>query len=146
MKIFTIATIATLAFLMSAFVTLSAQNTAIGHVSAEIVEAVSVSSNTVVNHTIDSHSSSSQANLSLGNMSVRSGNSVSCNIVIKPATVSSEDGKSFKISPTTENRYFSEAFTTNGSRTLALRGNVDLSDKPAADEYKGSYTIVFAYN
>lgn len=146
MKFFTIATIVTLAFLMSAFVGLSAQNTAIGHVSAEIVEAVSVSSNTVVNHTIDSNSSLDQASLSLGNMSVRSGSSVSCNIVIKPATLSSEEGNSFKVNPTTDSPYISKASTTNGNRTLALRGNVDLSNTPAAGEYKGSYTVIFAYN
>lgn len=146
MKTFTIAIITTLALLMSALVTLSAQSTAIGHVSAEIVEAVSVSSNTVMNHTIDSHLSSDQANLSLGNMSVKSGSSVSCNIVIKPATVSSEDGKSLKVSATADNQYISRAFTTSGNRTLALRGNVDLSNNPTAGEYKGSYTVIFAYN
>lgn len=146
MKTFTIAIITTLAFLLSAIVTLSAQNTAIGHVSAEIVEAVSVSSNTVVNHTIDSNASLDQANLSLGNMSVKSGSSVSCNIVLKPATVSSEDGNSFKVNPTAESQYISKALTTTGNRTLALRGNVDLSNTPAAGEYKGSYTVIFAYN
>ncbi|MPN60634.1 hypothetical protein SDC9_208363 [bioreactor metagenome] len=146
MKIFTIAILTTLAFLMSAIVSLSAQSTVVGHVSAEIVEAISVSSNTIIDHTVNSHSLSYKANLSLGNMSIKSGSYVSCNIVIKPATASSENGESFKISPTTESQYISKAFTTNGNRTLALRGDVDLSDNPAAGAYKGSYSVIFAYN
>lgn len=146
MKTFTIAALVTLALVMSAIVSLSAQSTVIGHVSAEIVEAVSISSNSVISHTINSHSSSDQANLNLGNIIVKSGSSVSCNIVIKPATVSSENGNSFKVSPTTGSQNFSKAFTTNGNRTLALRGDVDLSDNPVAGEYKGSYSVVFAYN
>ncbi|MCK9627568.1 MAG: hypothetical protein M0R37_03135 [Bacteroidales bacterium] len=146
MKIFTISVMITLAFILSAMVSLSAQSTVVGHVSAEIVEAVSVSSNTIINHTINSRSSSDQANLSLGNMSIKSGSSVSCNIVIKPANVSSDNGNSFKVNPITENQYTYKAFSTNGNRTLALRGNVDLSDNPAAGEYKGSYSVIFAYN
>ncbi|AGY54757.1 hypothetical protein BRDCF_p2130 [Bacteroidales bacterium CF] len=145
MKILTIAAIATLAILMSALVTLSAQNTVVGHVSAEIVEAASVSSNSVISHTISSQSPE-QADLSLGNISVKSSNSASYDVVIKPATVSTENGNSFKVSPTAENQYISQATATNGNRTLALRGNVDFSNTPAAGEYKGSYTVIFAYN
>lgn len=130
----------TLALILSATLSLSAQTTVIGHVSAEIVEAVSVASNATTDLIIN-NTTASQNGLNLGNVTVKSGNSVSCNIVINPATVSSKSGNSFTLVPSA-----GMSNTLYGNNTLALKGVAEMQSDTSSGEYKGSYSIIFAYN
>ena len=141
MKSLTIAIIMTLALVLSATYSSSAQATVTGHVSAEIVEAVSVSSNATTDITIHNHTAANHNSLNLGNITVKSGSSVSCNIVINPATVSSRSGNSFTLVPSA-----GISNTLYGNNTLALKGIAEMQSDTSSGEYKGSYSIIFAYN
>ena len=124
----------------------SAQTVAIGHVSAEIVEAVSVSSQAVTNLAIGNASTTNSESLNLGNITVNSGNSVACNLVLKPATVSNTNGSSFTIETSANNSLLANSQSTIGNNRLSLTGNTNIEQGQHAGLYQGSYTIVFAYN
>ena len=125
-------------------VNLNGQTIAVGHVSAEIIESVSVSSSAVTNFDIlNNKVSSSNSSVSLGEMRVNSGASVAYNVVLKPATLSNINGSSFTIEPTSK----SESQLTSGNQTLRLSANTNNSVQgKESGLYQGSYSVVFAYN
>jgi len=124
-------------------VNLNGQTMAIGHVSAEIIESVSVSSSAVTNFDIlNSKASSNNSNVSLGVMKVNSGAGVTYNVVVKPATLSNINGSSFIIEPTSQ----SENRLSSGSQTLRLSANTNSVQGKESGLYQGSYSVVFAYN
>ena len=124
-------------------VNLNGQTMAIGHVSAEIIESVSVSSSAVTSFDIlNSNASSGSYNVSLGEMKVNSGTGVAYNVVVKPATLSNINGSSFTIEPTSQ----SESRLTSGIQTLRLSANTNSVQGKESGLYQGSYSVVFAYN
>ncbi|MBP1670564.1 MAG: hypothetical protein H6Q22_136 [Bacteroidetes bacterium] len=124
-------------------VNLNGQTMAVGHVSAEIIESVSVSSSAVTNFDIlNSKASSSNSNVSLGEMKVNSGAGVAYNVVVKPATLSNINGSSFTIEPTSQ----SGNQLTSGNQTLRLSANTNSVQGKESGLYQGSYSVVFAYN
>ena len=124
-------------------VNLNGQTIAIGHVSAEIIESVSVSSSAVTNFDIlNSKASSSNSNVSLGEMKVNSGAGVTYNVVVQPATLSNINGSSFTIEPSSQ----SENRLSSGSQTLRLSANTNSVQGKESGLYQGSYSVVFAYN
>ena len=125
-------------------VNLNGQTIAVGHVSAEIIESVSVSSSAVTSFDIlNNKVSSSNSSVSLGEMRVNSGASVAYNVVLKPATLSNINGSSFTIEPTSK----SESQLTSGNQTLRLSANTNNSVQgKESGLYQGSYSVVFAYN
>ncbi|MHC1690825.1 MAG: hypothetical protein AB9833_08335 [Bacteroidales bacterium] len=124
-------------------VNLNGQTMAIGHVSAEIIESVSVSSSAVTSFDIqNSKASSGSYNVSLGEMKVNSGTGVAYNVVVKPATLSNINGSSFTIEPTSQ----SENRLTSGNQTLRLSANTNSVQGKESGLYQGSYSVVFAYN
>jgi hypothetical protein len=127
---------------------LSAQTVVIGHVSAEVVEAVSVSSNVITNLTIENIDSEQNA-FDLGNITISSGSRSSCyNVVVKPATVASESGKTFTLTPKTCLNSTPQNRSDNcpSNKTLAIKGSISQMEACKTDIYKGSYTIILAYN
>ena len=124
-------------------VNLNGQTIAVGHVSAEIIESVSVSSSAVTSFDIlNNKVSSSNSSVSLGEMRVNSGASVAYNVVLKPATLSNINGSSFTIEPTSK----SESQLTSGNQTLRLSANTNSVQGKESGLYQGSYSVVFAYN
>jgi len=124
-------------------VSLNGQTMAVGHVSAEIIESVSVSSSAVTNFDIlNSKTSSNNSNVSLGEMKVNSGAGVAYNVVVKPATLSNINGSSFTIEPTSQ----SGNRLTSGNQTLRLSANTNSVQGKESGLYQGSYSVVFAYN
>ena len=124
-------------------VNLNGQTIAVGHISAEIIESVSVSSSAVTSFDIlNNKVSSSNSSVSLGEMRVNSGASVAYNVVLKPATLSNINGSSFTIEPTSK----SESQLTSGNQTLLLSANTNSVQGKESGLYKGSYSVVFAYN
>jgi len=121
-------------------VNLNGQTMATGHVSAEIIESVSVSSSAVTN--FDILNSKASSNVSLGEMKVNSGAGVAYNVVVKPATLSNINGSSFTIEPTSQ----SENRLTSGNQTLRLSANTTSVQGKESGLYQGSYSVVFAYN
>jgi len=124
-------------------VNLNGQTIAVGHVSAEIIESVSVSSSAVTNFDIlNNKASSSNSIVNLGEMKVNSGASVAYNVVLKPANLSNFKGSSFTIEPTSQ----SESQLTSGNQTLRLTANTNSVRGKESGLYQGSYSVVFAYN
>ena len=124
----------------------SAQTVAIGHVTAEVVESVSVSSQAVTNFAVSNTSAASYGSLKLGEIKVNSGNSIACNVVIKPATMSSTSGSNFTIEPTANSSVQADSQRTDGNQTIQLTASANSLQGHASGLYQGSYTIVFAYN
>ena len=118
------------------------QTIAIGHVTAEIIESVSASSQAVTTLAL---AASAPTKVDLGAMTVNSGSST-VNVVVKPATLSDSQGNGFTIDPTINTGAVAYTASSNGSQTLQLNGTANLASDQASGLYQGSYTVVFAYN
>lgn len=117
------------------------QTIAIGHVSAEVIESVSASTQAVTDLTIGT-----TGTVDLGAMTVNSGSNVTVNVVVKPATLSDSQGNGFTLDTAVTNSNPTAVAQENGSQTIQLNGTANLADDQASGLYQGSYTVVFAYN
>lgn len=140
-----------------AIVKVFAQTVAIGHITAEVVESVSTSSLAITGFDMKYESSVStlaltecagwnNENLNLGDFKINSGAGISCNVVIKPVSLSDGDGNGFTIEPFAAGSFQNGIQAAVGNQTLHLRGRGKMPRSQAAGLYKGSYTMVFAYN
>ena len=130
-----------ISFNILSLVTLSAQVSASANVSAVIIEAVSISPQAVTEIAMNNSLliiKGDEAEVELGSIKIDSGNSGNCSILIKPATVTSKSGDNFMITPKTNDLV--------ANKTLSLKGNTSNAESQLSGFYKGSYTIVFAYN
>jgi hypothetical protein len=126
-----------------------AQVVVVGHVTAEVVESVSASAKIHSDFELKPSSGSVFENpdtqlsdLDLGTMTVRTGQNVTCNVVIQPARVNSATGKAFTVDP----EFTTKMNSTRDARTLRIKGKTKTSGDLSGGVYKGSYTMVFAYN
>lgn len=130
----------------------SGQTIAIGHVSAEVIESVSASSKAITSFEIgttkanDTATNTTSERINLGAITVNSGNNITCNVVMKPATLSDSLGNGFTLEPTVNNNTLASATQQNGSQTVQLGGKANMASDQASGLYQGSYTVVFAYN
>ena len=134
----------------------SSQTVVIGHVSAEVVEAVSASSTAITSFEIGAVAASDAKSLEqtfltsetvgLGAITIQSGKDVTCNVVLKSASMSDSLGNGFTLEPTIKNDTFASAAQPNGTQTLQLDGKASMARNQASGLYQGSYTVVFAYN
>ena len=127
------------------------QIVAIGHVSAEIVESVSASSAAITNFelikaTENTPTDLTSETLNLGAITIFSGKDITCNVVLKPASLSDSAGNGFTIDPAIQNNLFASATRPNGSQTIKLGGTTNRTSSQASGLYEGSYTVIFAYN
>ena len=127
------------------------QTIAIGHVTAEIVESVSAAAEVITNFELvkaTQHISTNPTSetLNLGAIIINSGKDITCNIVLKPATLSDSQGNGFTILTAVKNDLTASATRPNGSQTIQLNGTTNRMGSPASSLYEGSYTVVFAYN
>ena len=130
------------------------QLVAIGHVSAEVIESVSAASNAVTSFelaAIAERKSSEQSyqnteNINLGAITLFSGKDVTCNVVVKSASLSDSVGNGFTLETSIKNNTFASVAQSNGSQTIQLDGRANLGGSQASGLYQGSYTVVFAYN
>ncbi|MEN6568426.1 MAG: hypothetical protein ABFC18_00255 [Rikenellaceae bacterium] len=129
-----------ISFNILSLVTLSAQVSASANVSAVIIEAVSISPQAVTEIAMNNSLiiKGDEAEVELGSIKIDSGNSGNCSILIKPATVTSKSGNNFMITPKTNDIV--------ANKTLSLKGNTSNAELQHSGFYKGSYTIVVAYN
>ena len=124
----------------------SGQTVAIGHITAEVIESVSASSNAITSLALVAPStSSSTPSVDLGTMTINSGSSATVNVVLKTATVSNTQGSAFTLDPSLNSDLASVA-QSNGSQKIQLTGTANLNSDQASGLYSGSYTVVFAYN
>jgi len=124
-----------------------AQVIAIGHVSAEIVESVSAASAAITDFELAKSTgniniNSTSETLNLGTITLNSGKDITCNVVLKPATLSDSQGNGFTIEPAVQN----DLMASNGTTTIQLGGTTNRSGIHDSNLYEGNYTVVFAYN
>ncbi len=151
MKATTVLIIATLLTWILSGSQVCSQTVAIGHVSAEIVESISASSAAITNFELAQITENTSNNLTaetlnLGAITIFSGKDVTCNVVLKPASLSDSAGNGFTIEPAVQNDLFASASRPNGSQTIQLGGTTNRTSSQTSGLYAGSYTVVFAYN
>ncbi|NVO21692.1 MAG: hypothetical protein HXX13_18475 [Bacteroidetes bacterium] len=143
----------TLLFILSISVAF-AQTIAVGHMSAEVVEAVStsssVSNNVELNYSsqlMDTEQNSLIAeNINLGTVQINAGANLVCNLSIKPATLVDDKGNDFSFNPIASYNGKMETQRVEGSQSIELSGLASLNSNQASGIYRGSYTVVFAFN
>lgn len=135
----------------------SAQTVAIGHISAEVVESVSASSNVTLNFHIANGTSGVRLNqlsptqmntrrVEMGEVELNSGNSIACNVMMKSSTLTDNNGNRINFEPVTSVSGSQDSNRADGSQNLHVSGNVMLAQNQANGLYQGSYTMIFAYN
>jgi hypothetical protein len=129
---------------------LNAQTIATGHISAEVVEAVSASSHISTDFSIR-HSSFNNTDiqhnrLDLGSVEISSGVDVACNLTIKPAALTDASGNAFTVEPVASYAGMPQSTRIDGSQMIDLAVNAQALSNQASGLYQGSYTLVFAYN
>jgi len=132
------------------------QTIAIGHVTAEVIESVSAASNAITNFELETIAESdarqleqsylTSENVNLGAITLNSGKNISCNVVVKAASLFDDAGNGFTLEPTVKNNSYASAAKADGSQTIQLDGKANRSSSQASGLYQGSYTVVFAYN
>jgi len=132
------------------------QTVVIGHVSAEVVEAVSATSVAITRFEYGAVARKDAQSLEqtylasesvgLGAITIQSGKDITCNVVFKSASLSDAQGNGFTLEPSIKNDTFASAGQLNGSQTLQLDGKASMAHDQASGLYQGSYTVVFAYN
>jgi hypothetical protein len=136
--------------------TISGQTIAVGHVSAEVVEAVSASSSASTSLELsydnskligtNDNSTLILESVKLGSIHISAGQNVACNLTVKPANLVDERGNDFSLEPIADASGMPESSRIDGSRTIELEGMARLNTNQASGLYHGSYTLVFAYN
>ena len=156
MKTTLILIFATILALTFAGMKVCSQTIAIGHVTAEVIESVSAASNAVTNFELETIAQSdarqleqsylTSENVNLGAITLHSGKNISCNVVVKAASLVDAEGNEFTLEPTIKNNSYASAAKADGSQTIQLNGKANRSSSQASGLYQGSYTVVFAYN
>ena len=126
-----------------------------GHITAEIVDAASISSASVnemeFTRSQDSDEQENDEPVLLGEFFVHSGTDVAWDVVIKPASLTVFSGESLTLDTSLE-RSAANAGETPGNQqkdadqTLLLNGNVNILREQPSGLYQGSYTVILAYN
>lgn len=138
--------------LLFAAMDILAQTVAIAHVSAKIVESVSVSSQAITDFDLSSKAAppsegnGNHGHVNLGKFKLYSGETIACNIMINSAALSDADRNEFTMKPSATNSGQSDAQSTKGNHTIHMIGKAHIMPGQVAGFYQGSYTMVFAYN
>jgi hypothetical protein len=135
---------------------LFSQTVAVGHIHAEVVDAVSASSFASTDFTLVNTNSSNPGSafqlamisekVSLGTIQINSGEGIACNLTLQPVKVTDENGNDFSMEPTASCNGLQDSLHIKGSQTIELAGKAILASNQASGLYQGSYTLVFAYN
>jgi hypothetical protein len=132
------------------------QTVASGNITAEVVESVSAAFQAFTSFELETATpnkiilSGSSANVSrtfdLGAITINSGSDVTCNLVVKKASLSDSEGNGFIMEPSINVNSFESASQPIGFQTIRLDGKASLAQRQASGHYEGFYSIVVAYN
>ncbi len=126
-----------------------------GHITAEIVDAASISSASVNEMEFTrSQGLEEQENYEtvlLGEFFVHSGTDVAWDVVIRPASLTACCGECMTLETSLEKCAANAGETpchqqTDADQTLHLNGNVNVLREQPSGLYQGSYTVILAYN
>jgi len=112
-----------------------------GHVSAEIVEFVSASSDSHIDMTFNSQE---LKNFNLGSFSISSNASSTCTLIVDEVSISNSRGESFSIQTTKSDTGRALVADQHGNNSLTL--NAGSEQLLANGQYQGNYGVTFAYN
>ena len=116
---------------------------AIGHATAEVVEAVSASSAT--NDLVLLQQNTTPENLDLGNFTLNGGSNSICAVVVNTSQLTSENGNEVSFTANTSNN--NNVMNSDGSQVFNFKGNAGSEILSQNDQnYQGRYNVVFAYN
>jgi len=116
-----------------------------GHISAVIVEGISLSSHT--NNSIQIKQNAPSARMDLGEICVSGGASATCAVLISTSTLEAENGNHIDFETDTYSEKRSPTLNHQGQHVFKLQGsagNEIFSNKEKA--YSAQYNVVFAYN
>jgi hypothetical protein len=122
---------------------ISAQSVVLGTATAEVVEIVSLSSSTVNDFSIPVQEGERER-VSLGEINILSGINVEFAIIIKAAEVSNETGDIIVFEPAINTN--SNINSISGNKTISLTGNALQNKEFSTGIFRGSYSIILAYN
>ena len=106
-----------------------------GHVFAEVVESVSARSNVVTEIKTDFSQSTNNSNLDLGSITLSSGSHIAYNVMMTTSNISDSKGEMLNM----------DIYSSSSDRSVVeIKGKI--SDNNQSGEYKGSYSMIFAYN
>jgi len=121
------------------------QTTVTGHVFAEIVEGVGVSSRT--NNNIELQQNSPLVPMDLGEISISGGASTTCAVLISTTTLESENGNLIDFEADTQYRNLAPVLNQNGQQVFKLEGSAgDEIFSKEEKAYAAKYNVIFAYN
>jgi len=133
-----------------------AQSLATGHITAEVIESASASSQAATNVSLGTSTAGNTSTntqlvattmaLKLGIMTVSSGNSTTVEVVLKPAKLSDLQGNAFTLNPSFSSHSRTSVDQSVGFQDIIINGTADLAAGQASGLYSGSYTVIFAYN
>ena len=143
-------------FVLGNFNICNAQNIAIGHITAEVIESLSASlqattslpmESTNANNSLSSgRAAVTSPTLNLGTMQINSGSNATVNVLLKSATLSDSLGNDFTLDPSFNNNSTTSVTQSNGSQNIKLTGIANLNFAQASGLYQGSYPVDVAYN
>lgn len=133
--------IAFILFLTSSGMWCMGQVRVTGHVSAEVVESISASSNCNIDMTFNAPE---LKNFELGSFSVSSNASSTCTLIVDKVNVSNRNGESFALETTIPGSERAMVADQNGNHSLTL--NAGREELLANGQYQGNYGVTFAYN
>jgi len=123
-----------------------AQVVATGHVFAEVVESVSASAKVTTGFDLNNSGQSgifSATNLNLGTITIHTGKDVACNVSMQADSLTDARGNDLEVETAFSASQKKEAA---GNKTLQLKAKARTRSGQASGVYKGTYTMVFAYN
>lgn len=107
----------------------------IGHVFAEVVESVSVKSDVVTDFKADFSSAEANEELSLGSVTIAGSSHISYNVMMSRTAIKNSNGSELNM----------EISSARSEKSMVeIKGR--LAENNQAGQYKGSYTMIFAYN
>ncbi len=131
---------------------LGAQTVVIGHVTAEVVDAVSASLLDVTGFDLNNGNDMSSMSkdvqndiLNLGDIKIKLGSGIAFNVVLNASTLSDANGNAISIEPT-GNNFIQGAAQSTGNLTLHLKGRAHVAKGQASGLFQGTYSMVFAFN
>ncbi len=132
------------------------QITAIGHMTAEVIESISAASNAITSFEIEALTDrdtlilnqiyKTSETINLGEITLNSGRAVICSVVVEPVNLSDLSGNGFTLLANVKNNSLALAAQPNGSQTIQFEGVTNMESAQVSGLYQGSYKVVFAYN
>jgi hypothetical protein len=106
-----------------------------GYVFAEVVESVSATSNAITNIQTQISPGGTNKNIDLGSITLNSGTNLSYNVMMTNTSISDSKGDQLDM----------QIYSANSDKSIVeIKGKI--ADNNSVGQFKGSYTMIFAYN